>query len=78
MKTLGAGVPFLIVYYRSDNVGGWQRLDRPLRTITTVDRFGLVRMDIKGTDIENAAGPGPEKSDGIWQRIHYAARGQTG
>lgn len=36
-------LPFLLVYYGSDGAGGWQRLDRPLRTITTVDRFALVR-----------------------------------
>lgn len=34
--------PFLIVYYGSDGSGGWQPLDRPLRTLTTLDRFGLV------------------------------------
>jgi len=39
---LGTGVPFLIVYYGSDYAGGWQALDVPLRTVTTVDRFGLV------------------------------------
>lgn len=39
---LGKRVPFLIVYYGSDYAGGWQALDVPLRTVTTVDRFGLV------------------------------------
>lgn len=39
---LGRSEPFLIVYYGSDGSGGWQRMDRPLRTITTVDRFALV------------------------------------
>ena len=39
---LGLNVPFLIVYYGSDYAGGWQTLDAPLRTVTTVDRFGLV------------------------------------
>lgn len=39
---LGKGEPFLIVYYGSDGSGGWQSLDRPLRTLTTLDRFGLV------------------------------------
>lgn len=37
--------PFLIVYYGSakeGGSGGWQNLDRPLRTITTLDRFGYV------------------------------------
>lgn len=39
---LGENVPFIIVYYGSDYAGGWQALDVPLRTITTIDRFGLV------------------------------------
>lgn len=42
---LGTGVSFLIVYYGSDGSGGWQRLSRPLRTITTLDRFGLVTWE---------------------------------
>ena len=43
---LGYDEPFLIVYYGSDGSGGWQPLNRPLRTITTVDRFALVeRVD---------------------------------
>lgn len=42
VNALGRGIPFLIVYYGSDGSGGWQSLDRPLRTITTIDRFGLV------------------------------------
>lgn len=43
--TLGESQPFLLVYYSSDGGGGWQRLNRPLRTITTVDRFALVKPD---------------------------------
>jgi DNA (cytosine-5)-methyltransferase 1 len=43
IKELGEGRDFLIVYYGSDRVGGWQSLDRPLRTLTTLDRFGLVQ-----------------------------------
>jgi len=39
---LGKNVPFIIVYYGSDYAGGWQRLDAPLRTVTTLDRFALV------------------------------------
>lgn len=42
---LGENKPFLLVYYGSDGGGGWQRLNRPLRTITTVDRFALVKPD---------------------------------
>jgi len=43
IKELGKGEDFLVVYYGSDKAGGWQRLDRPLRTLTTLDRFGLVQ-----------------------------------
>lgn len=39
---LGDNAPFLIVYYGSDGGGGWQPLNRPLRTVTTIDRFALV------------------------------------
>jgi DNA (cytosine-5)-methyltransferase 1 len=42
IEALGTGAPFLIVYYGSDRAGGWQTLDRPLRTLTTLDRFALV------------------------------------
>ena len=42
ISSLGKGAPFLIVYYGSDYAGGWQSLDVPLRTVTTLDRFGLV------------------------------------
>lgn len=45
IKVLGKGVPFLIVYYGSDGSGGWQPLDKPLRTLTTLDRFGLVTWE---------------------------------
>jgi DNA (cytosine-5)-methyltransferase 1 len=44
---LGKQKPFLIVYYGSDGSGGWQPMDRPLRTITTLDRFGLVTWEGK-------------------------------
>ncbi len=45
IRKLGRGTPFLIVYYSTDGAGGWQRLDVPLRTVTTVDRFALVKWD---------------------------------
>jgi DNA (cytosine-5)-methyltransferase 1 len=45
IATLGARIPFLIVYYGSDGAGGWQPLNRPLRTVTTLDRFGLVTWE---------------------------------
>jgi len=42
IAALGEQEPFLLVYYGNDGAGGWQSLDVPLRTITTVDRFALV------------------------------------
>ena len=42
IDVLGRGVPFLVVYYGTDGGGGWQGIDVPLRTLTTLDRFGLV------------------------------------
>lgn len=45
MEALPAREPFLIVYYGSDGSGGWQPLSRPLRTVTTLDRFGLVTWE---------------------------------
>jgi DNA (cytosine-5)-methyltransferase 1 len=43
IAALGRRKSFLLVYYGSDGAGGWQRLDVPLRTITTLDRFAYVR-----------------------------------
>jgi len=42
IKELGPNESFLIVYYGNDGSGGWQRMDVPLRTVTTVDRFAFV------------------------------------
>ena len=68
IAALGRNVPFIIVYYGSDYAGGWQTLDVPLRTVTTVDRFGLVtwrkrepylRM-LQQTELLKAMGGGDE------------------
>jgi DNA (cytosine-5)-methyltransferase 1 len=48
IAALGSNTPFLLVYYGSDGAGGWQSLDRPLRTITTLDRFALVTPSSSG------------------------------
>jgi DNA (cytosine-5)-methyltransferase 1 len=45
---LGKRKPFLIVYYGSDHAGGWQRIDAPLRTVTTLDRFAFVKPEASG------------------------------
>ncbi len=44
-RKLGPNADFLLVYYGNDGAGGWQPLNRPLRTITTVDRFALISHD---------------------------------
>lgn len=46
---LGRETPFLMVYYGTDHAGGWQTLEQPLRTVTTLDRFALVRPDGNGS-----------------------------
>jgi DNA (cytosine-5)-methyltransferase 1 len=48
MAELGENASFLLVYYGTDGGGGWQALDRPLRTITTIDRFALVEPSSDG------------------------------
>lgn len=68
IAALGQGKSFLIVYYGTDGCGGWQPLDRPLRTITTIDRFALVRPSAKGyrmrmlqvPELQRAMGAPPE------------------
>lgn len=68
IAALGRGVPFLVVYYGSDRSGGWQTLDRPLRTLTTLDRFGLLTWDgdtpmmrmLQVPELKAAMGFGPE------------------
>lgn len=51
MANLGNHKPFLIVYYGSDGAGGWQRLNVPLRTVTTFDRFAYVRPNGDGYEM---------------------------
>jgi len=51
ISAVGDNKPFLLVYYGSDAAGGWQRLEAPLRTITTLDRFALVRPNKHGHEM---------------------------
>ncbi len=48
IRALGPEASFLMVYYGSETRGGWQSLDEPLRTVTTRDRFALVKPDGRG------------------------------
>lgn len=43
VSEVGKRRAFLLVYYGTDGGGGWQRIDKPLRTVTTLDRFAYVR-----------------------------------
>ncbi|MBA3531988.1 MAG: DNA cytosine methyltransferase [Ardenticatenales bacterium] len=44
IAALGENTPFLLVYYGSgrNGKGGWQNINEPLRTVTTLDRFAYV------------------------------------
>jgi len=48
---LGKKAAFVMVYYGTDGAGGFQTLDRPLRTITTVDRFAYVKPNGRGHEM---------------------------
>ncbi|MFN0021071.1 MAG: DNA cytosine methyltransferase [Pirellulaceae bacterium] len=51
MEALGDNAEFIMVYYGTDAAGGFQTLDRPLRTITTLDRFAYVRRNGCGLEM---------------------------
>lgn len=66
---LGTRTSFLLVYYGSDGSGGWQSLDRPLRTITTVDRFALVEPGDNGQTIRMLQVPELKRAMGFDDRF---------
>jgi DNA (cytosine-5)-methyltransferase 1 len=51
LAAVGDRGSFLLVYYGSDAAGGWQRLNVPLRTLTTLDRFAYVRPTKRGHEM---------------------------
>ncbi len=51
IECLGTKTPFIMVYYGSDGAGGFQQIDRPLRTVTTLDRFAYVRPTKSGHEM---------------------------
>jgi DNA (cytosine-5)-methyltransferase 1 len=42
----GPRASLFLVYYGTDGCRGWQRIDRPVRTIMTIDRFALVEPNV--------------------------------
>lgn len=67
---LGRETPFLMVYYSSDKAGGWQSLDAPLRTVTTRDRFALVKPDGNGGHLMRMLQP-PELQKAMGFPAHF-------
>ncbi|MFZ5833557.1 MAG: DNA cytosine methyltransferase [Planctomycetota bacterium] len=51
ITAVGNDKEFVMVYYGSDGAGGFQTLDRPLRTVTTLDRFAIVRPNCVGHEM---------------------------
>jgi len=51
IEAVGKDQEFIMVYYGSDGAGGFQTLDRPLRTVTTLDRFAIVRPNCVGHEM---------------------------
>lgn len=51
IESLGRQSEFIMVYYGSDGAGGFQKIDRPLRTVTTLDRFAFVRPKGRGHEM---------------------------
>lgn len=71
---LGTGKAFLIVYYGSDGSGGWQSLDQPLRTMTTLDRFGLVTWDAGQPMLRMLQVPELRRAMGFTRAFHLEGR----
>ncbi|MCP4263583.1 MAG: DNA cytosine methyltransferase [Planctomycetes bacterium] len=71
---LGKDESFLLVYYGSDAAGGWQRLDVPLRTITTLDRFAYVKPNRSGHVMRMLQPPELKKAMG-WPKKFKVSHG---
>jgi DNA (cytosine-5)-methyltransferase 1 len=69
---LGENASFLLVYYGTDGSGGWQALDRPLRTITTVDRFALLQHSKSGPTMRMLQVPELKRAMGFNDSFRFA------
>lgn len=69
MAAVGMNKPFLLVYYGSDAAGGWQRLNVPLRTLTTLDRFAYVKPTQTGHEMRMLQVPEIKAAMGF--PLHY-------
>lgn len=66
---LGDGASFLLVYYGNDGSGGWQALSRPLRTVTTIDRFALISHNGAGPEMRMLQVPELKRAMGFDQEF---------
>lgn len=73
IKKIGGEEGFLIVYYGTDGCGGWQSLDRPLRTVTTADRFALVRPSRHGYRMRMLQVPELKRAMGLNDKFEMPA-----
>jgi len=69
---IGENSPFLLVYYGTDGGGGWQPINRPLRTITTVDRFALVTPGADGHRMRMLQVPELRRAMGFDRRYKFS------
>ena len=76
LSEIGGRKPFIIVYYGTDGAGGWQGLEVPLRTITTLDRFAYVRPSKTGHQMRMLQVPELKKAMGFQSkfRLNYGTR----
>jgi DNA (cytosine-5)-methyltransferase 1 len=71
ISEVGSSTPFLLVYYGSDHAGGWQPLNVPLRTVTTLDRFAIVRPDSTGHVMRMLQVPELKAAMGMPDTFHF-------
>jgi len=72
VETLGPQSEFILVYYGSDGAGGYQSIDRPLRTVTTIDRFAYVRPAGRGHEMRMLQPPELAAAMGFPPRHRWA------
>ena len=72
ISEVGNRTPFLLVYYGTDGSGGWQSLDVPLRTVTTLDRFALVEPTAQGHSMRMLQPPELRRAMGFPASYRFA------
>jgi len=78
IKVVGEKKAFLLVYYGSDAAGGWQRINVPLRTLTTFGSICLRQTDERRPQDANAQVPEIKCAMGFPSdyRLEHGTRGK--